>query len=97
MTEETLRQLETAVLQIYLPGISRNQRKAIRHLCREKGVDIFSHELQTTLTNLFASVIRHRETDYESMCAAVGKERARFYTQPIVGHEVETAKHMEAP
>lgn len=76
--------IETQILSIYLPKLEKTHRKAIRKLCKEKGIKLFDKELQLTLTNLLASVIRHRETDYDSLCREVGKERARFYTQPII-------------
>lgn len=85
MDDAQLGQLETDLLNIYVPGMSKQHRKALRKLCKEKKIKLFDPKLRDTLCCLLASIIRHRETDYESMCAAVGKKRARFYVQPIVG------------
>ena len=81
MNEAELGQLEAELLKIYMPGISKAHRRAQRKLCKEKGFKISSPELRQHLTNLLASIIRHRETPYEEMVAAVGKERARFFVQ----------------
>ncbi len=84
MDDAQLGQLETELLKIYMPGISKAHRKALRKLCKEKGFKIYSPEMKQHLTNLLASIIRHRETQYEEIVAAVGKERARFYVQHTV-------------
>ena len=81
MDDGQLGQLETELLKIYMPEISKTHRKALRKLCKEKGFKIYSPELKKHLTNLMASIIRHRETPYEEMVAYVGKKRARFYVQ----------------
>lgn len=89
MNDQQLGQIETTLLDIYLPGISKPHRKALRKLCRKKGIPILDPKLQATFKSLLASIIRHRETDYEAMCAAVGKDRARFYVQPIIKQGIE--------
>ena len=84
MNDAQLGQLETELLKIYMPGLSKGHRKALRKLCKEKGFKIYSPELKQHLTNLLASIIRHRETQYEEIVEVVGKERARFYVQHTV-------------
>lgn len=83
-----LGQIETSLIDIYMPGVTKQNRKALRKLCKEKGIKIFSTDLQGALTNLLASIIRHRDTNYDSMCAAIGKKRARFYVQPIISQSL---------
>lgn len=81
MNDAQLGQLETELLKIYMPGISKAHRKALRKLCKDKGIKIYSPELRQHFTNLLASIIRHRETPYEEIVGTVGRERARFYVQ----------------
>lgn len=84
MNDAQLGQIETELLEIYMPGISKAHRKALRKLCKEKGIKIFSPELQTCFRGLLESIIRHRETNYDEAVRIVGKERARFYTHYAV-------------
>lgn len=84
MNDALLGQIESDILKIYMPQISKAHRKQLRKLCKEKGIPIYSQGLQQIFTNMLASIIRHRETPYEEMVAAVGKERARFYVQPTI-------------
>jgi len=84
MNDAQLGSVESEIINVYLPGLAKGHRKALRKLCKEKGITLYDPRLANTLTCLLASIIRHRETDYETMCKAVGKERARFYIQPII-------------
>lgn len=88
MDDGHLGHIESSILQIYLPGIDKQHRKALRRICKEKGIAIYNPDLQNTLKNLLGSIIRHRETCYEEMVHLVGKDRARFYVQPIIDNQM---------
>lgn len=84
MDEQQRTQIEAAIVRELFPGITAKRSKKLRKLARDKGIHIFNPAVVDHLRNILVSIIRHNDTNYDSIVKVVGKARARYYIQPIM-------------
>ena len=79
------------IIEEILPHATKGERRRVRKLIAAKKINLIDEAVKQAIINIYASVVRHNSTNYDSAVKAVSRKKARFYVQPVVSNAVVDA------